>query len=67
MSNDYKCFEKIEEGEKETTLFKEIISDEVTFEQRPKEVNEQKSFLKESFLGEGIASVKTKRRSATYS
>mgnify|MGYP006996678578 CR=1 FL=1 len=36
------------------------------FEQRPKEVKEQGSFLKESFLGEGIASVKTLRQGLGY-
>lgn len=66
MSNDYKCCEKAEYDEKEITWFREGISDEVIFEQRPKEVKEQGILLKESFLGEGIASVKTKRRNVSY-
>ena len=63
MSNDYKCCEKAEYDEK-ITWFREGVSDEI-FEQRPKEVREQGSFLKESFLGEGIASVKAKRKNVS--
>ena len=67
MLNDYKCCEKAEYDEKEITWFREGISDEVISEQRPKEVKKQGSFLKESFLGEGIiASTKTKRRNVSY-
>ena len=64
MSNDYKCCEKAEYDEK-ITWFREGVSDEVIFEQRPKEVREQGSFLKESFLGEGIASVKATRKNVS--
>ena len=46
MSNDYKCCEKAEYDEKEITWFREGISDEVIFEQRPKEVKEQGSLGK---------------------
>ena len=47
-------------------VVREDLPEEVIFEQRPKEVKEQGILLKESFLGEGTASVKTKRRNVSY-